>query len=183
MRFSSIIALVVVFAEISDAQIQYTSTGSAAVAAARATAKTLSPTSSVKGKTFDRFVSIFLENTDYDMAAADRKFLASYCVPTKLKYTANLAYLATQGITLSNYLAITHPSQGNYVASVGGALNGITGDSFTRIAPSVKTIVDLLDGKNVSWSEYGEDSPYSGFEGTFVNQKNGANDVSGISLI
>jgi hypothetical protein len=29
----------------------------------------------VKGKTFDRFVSIWLENTDYDKAAADRVFL------------------------------------------------------------------------------------------------------------
>ena len=34
---------------------------------------TLSPTSSVKGKAFDRFVNIFLENADFDVAAADRK--------------------------------------------------------------------------------------------------------------
>jgi len=57
-----------------SAQTQYTSTKKADVEAARATAKTLSPTSSVKGKTFDRFVSIWLENTDYVMAAGDRKF-------------------------------------------------------------------------------------------------------------
>jgi hypothetical protein len=36
-------------------------------------AKTSSPTSNVKGKTFDRFVNIWLENTDYESAAADRK--------------------------------------------------------------------------------------------------------------
>jgi hypothetical protein len=52
---------------------QYTSTASAAVAKAKATALTESPTSNVAGKTFDRFVSIFCENTDYSMAAADRK--------------------------------------------------------------------------------------------------------------
>lgn len=51
---------------------QYTSTGSAAVAKAKATALTESPTSNVAGKTFDRFVSIWCENTDYSMAAADR---------------------------------------------------------------------------------------------------------------
>jgi len=57
----------------TSAQTQYTATNAASVAAARATARTLSPTSSVKGKSFDRFVNIFLENTDFDMAAADRE--------------------------------------------------------------------------------------------------------------
>jgi hypothetical protein len=33
---------------------------------------TSSPTSNIKGKKFDRFVSIWLENQDYDIAAADR---------------------------------------------------------------------------------------------------------------
>lgn len=50
----------------------YTATGTAAVAAAAATAKTSSPTSNVKGKAFDRMVVIWLENTDYAMAAGDR---------------------------------------------------------------------------------------------------------------
>jgi hypothetical protein len=72
------------------AQTQYTSTGTAAVAKARATALTESPTSNVAGKTFDRFVTICtdlhsrclvvdinfepgLENTDYSTAAGDRE--------------------------------------------------------------------------------------------------------------
>lgn len=53
---------------------QYTATGTAEVDAARATAKTLSPTSNVKGKAFDRLAIIWLENTDYDLAAGDREF-------------------------------------------------------------------------------------------------------------
>jgi hypothetical protein len=32
------------------------------------------PVNSIKGKRFDRFVNIWLENTDYAMAASDRKF-------------------------------------------------------------------------------------------------------------
>lgn len=56
------------------AQTQYTSTATDAVAKAAATALTLSPTSDVKGLTFDRFVQIFLENVDYSVAVADRKF-------------------------------------------------------------------------------------------------------------
>ncbi len=36
--------------------------------------------------------------------------------------------------------------------------------------------MDLLEAKGVSWSVYGEDQPYSGFEGNWVNQKTGASD-------
>jgi hypothetical protein len=73
MRFSWSHLAVVALLTTAAAQTPYTATGTAAVSKARATALTLSPTSHVQGKTFDRFVSIFLENTDYDSAAADRE--------------------------------------------------------------------------------------------------------------
>ena len=53
----SLILLSAFFA-VGLAQTQYTSTAAAAVAKARATALTESPTSNVAGKTFDRFVAI-----------------------------------------------------------------------------------------------------------------------------
>lgn len=81
-----------------------TATDTADVYAAQATAKTESPTSHVKGKAFDRYVSIWFENTDYDMAAAD----------------PNFQFFAKKGITLSNLFAVTHPSEPNYMAAVGG---------------------------------------------------------------
>ncbi|KAI0864058.1 phosphoesterase family-domain-containing protein [Xylaria cubensis] len=143
-----------------DPGTMYTATASASIAAARATALTLSPTSNVKGKTFDRFVQIFLENQDYSIAAGD----------------PNLAYLAKKGILLNNYYAITHPSQPNYVVAGGANTHGISDDSFKRISPDTETIVDLLEAAQVSWSIYQEDMPYSGFQGTYPNQKNGAND-------
>ncbi len=77
----------------------YTATSTVDVAAARATAKTLSPVSSVKGKAFDRFAIIWLENTNYELAAGDRTWRGS-----------------PRGITLSNYFAVAHPSEPNYVA-------------------------------------------------------------------
>ncbi|GES65834.1 phosphoesterase-domain-containing protein [Aspergillus terreus] len=147
-------------AAVVHAQSQYTATGTAAVAEAAATALTLSPTSSVVGLTFDRFVQIWLENEDYSAAIKDK----------------NLAYLASLGITLTNYFAITHPSQPNYVAAVGGNTFGITDDSTHYISSSTKTIVDLLEDAGVSWSLYQEDMPYSGFEANYRNQKTGAND-------
>lgn len=73
MHISVLFQAVLGIATTAYAQTQYTSTGTAAVAAAAATAKTLSPVSSVKGKQFDRFVNIWLENTDFAMAAGDRK--------------------------------------------------------------------------------------------------------------
>ncbi|KAI3324443.1 phosphoesterase [Xylariaceae sp. AK1471] len=143
-----------------DPGTMYTATAAASIEAARATALTLSPTSNVKGKTFDRFVQIFLENQDFEIAAGD----------------PNLAYLATKGILLDNYYAITHPSQPNYVVAGGASTHNIVDDSFKRISADTETIVDLLDAATVSWGIYQEDMPYSGFQGTYVNQKNGAND-------
>jgi hypothetical protein len=90
--------------------------------------------------------------------------------------TANLSYLATLGIiTLTDYHAITHPSQPNYIAAAGASTHGVLTDNFNRIDASSKSIVDLLEAGGVSWSVYQEDMPYSGFEGDYVNQQNGAN--------
>lgn len=90
---------------------------------------------------------------------------------------ANLAWLATKGITLENYFAVTHPSEPNYVASHGGDYFGMDNDKQHFIDANVSSIVDLLEANNISWGEYQEDLPYSGFEGyAWVNQDSGAND-------
>ena len=52
-----------------------TATASVSIAAAQATAKTLSPTSNVKGKVFDRIIQIYLETTAYNNTIADRTSL------------------------------------------------------------------------------------------------------------
>ncbi|KAL1584045.1 hypothetical protein WHR41_08176 [Cladosporium halotolerans] len=139
----------------------YTATASADVAAAQATAKTSQPTSHVRGKVFDRFVTIWLENTDYDKAFAD----------------PNLQWLASQGISVNNYFGVTHPSMPNYIASIGGDTFGCDNDDFKQIDANVSTLIDLLEDKGISWSSYQEDMPYSGFEGkAYVNQQTKAND-------
>lgn len=139
----------------------YTSTATADVAKAAATAKTSSPTSHVKGKAFDRLAIIWLENTDYTLAVGD----------------PNLAWLAKKGITLSNYFGVTHPSEPNYVAAIGGDYFGMDNDNFNFIDKNVSTIMDLLDDKGISWGEYQEDMPYSGFEGfSYINQVTKKND-------
>jgi len=74
MRFSRAVAAASLASVAIAAPASPTATDKIDVLAAQATARTESPTSHVKGKVFDRYVSIWFENTDYDMAAADRKY-------------------------------------------------------------------------------------------------------------
>lgn len=122
---------------------------------------TRSPTSDVVGKSFNRFMTIWLENTDYDKAAGD----------------PSLQWVASKGITLENYFAVTHPSEPNYVASVGGEYFGIDNDDPNLLPRNVSSIADLLEDKGITWGMYQEDMPYSGFTGVdFKNPVTKAND-------
>lgn len=72
--------------------------------------------------------------------------------------------------------SVTHPSQPNYAASVGGDIFGMDHDGFVRFPENISTVVDLLDTKGISWGEYQEDLPYPGFPGfNYSNQFNYAN--------
>lgn len=113
----------------------------------------------VKGKAFDRMAIIWLENTDYDLAAGD----------------PNLAWLAKKGISLTNHFAVTHPSMPNYAAAISGDYYGINHDDKINIPSNVSTLVDLLEDKGISWAEYQEDMPSVGFTGNYKNPKTGAN--------
>lgn len=72
MHFSTTVAAAALATMAIAAPALPTATDTADVYAAQATAKSESPTSKVKGKVFDRYVSIWFENTDYAVAAADR---------------------------------------------------------------------------------------------------------------
>jgi acid phosphatase len=78
MRFSSLsaVAALASVAAAVPAPASPTATDAADVYAAQATAQSESPVSKVKGKAFDRFVTVWFENTDYAAAAADRKCLS-----------------------------------------------------------------------------------------------------------
>jgi acid phosphatase len=46
-------------------------------------------------------------------------------------------------------------------------------DDFNQVPANVSTVVDLLDTKGISWGEYQEDMPYTGYTGfNFTNQQN-----------
>ncbi|KAN0112325.1 phosphoesterase domain containing protein [Hyaloscypha variabilis] len=103
----------------------------------------------VPGRAFDRFFTIWLENQDF--SAVDKN--------------SDIAGLAKEGILLTEYYGLTHPSQPNYIASVGGDYFGLNNDGFVRIPQNVSTLVDLFDSKNIEWRGYFEGIPGPGFMG------------------
>lgn len=78
---------------------------------------------------------------------------------------ADIIALAKEGVLLTQYYGLTHPSQPNYIASVGGDYFGLNHDGFVRIPENVSTLVDLLDIKNISWRGYFEGLPGPGYMG------------------
>ncbi|KAF9243720.1 phosphoesterase family-domain-containing protein [Melanogaster broomeanus] len=118
---------------------------------------TITNTPNVPGKVFDRFIQIWLENTNYAEAAANPVF----------------QNLSAQGITLSSYYALTHPSEPNYMAAAGGDFFGLASDALVHVPKNVSTIVNLLEDKDISWSSYQENMPTDGYPGfSFTNPDN-----------
>ncbi|KZV64871.1 hypothetical protein PENSPDRAFT_545676, partial [Peniophora sp. CONT] len=109
-----------------------------------------------KGKVFDRIVQIWLENTNFATANSTAAFRA----------------LANQGVLMSHYYALTHPSQPNYMATIGGSFWGAADDNSHTIPSNIGTMIDLLEAGGVSWAAYAESLPYDGFNGTEFSSTN-----------
>jgi hypothetical protein len=117
----------------------------------------------VPGRSFRRFIQIWLENTDYNVAASS---------PTFQK-------LAKQGITLSSYLSLTHPSEPNYISAISGDFWGLGGDDYYHIPDNITTVVDLLEKKGITWATYQENMPRDGWL-TDYTQQNYVNTSAGL---
>ncbi|KAI8329924.1 phosphoesterase family-domain-containing protein [Chlamydoabsidia padenii] len=90
------------------------------------------------GRYFDRVVIFIFENENYKTVHNDAYF-------GKLASKHN-------GIELSNYFALTHPSQPNYIGLISGSTSGTFLDFESKI--NRNSIVDLLEAKNISWKSY-----------------------------
>lgn len=106
-----------------------------------------SPAETQGGKYFDRAVFVLFENTNYADAARQPFFNE----------------LSKSGAHFSNFTALTHPSQGNYIALTSGSLNGVTGNG--RYDLKVTSIADLLEDKGLTWKVYAEGYPGNCFTG------------------
>lgn len=110
------------------------------------------------GRYFDRIITVVFENTNYQDALAQPFF----------------KMLANGGANFTNFLAMTHPSQGNYIALTSGSLHGVTGDG--KVTLDVNNIVDLLEARGLTWKVYAENFPggcYTGAaKGRYVRKHN-----------
>lgn len=92
---------------------------------------------------FKKVLIIILENTDYKEALA-------------LPY---LAKLAERGALLTDYHAVAHPSQPNYIALVAGATLGVKDDERVDLSSTTRHLGDLLEEKGKSWASYAQGYP------------------------
>jgi len=110
----------------------------------------------VSGKAFNRFTQVWIENTDFEVASTSTAFIE----------------LAKQGILLTQSYAVTHPSEPNYAASIGGDFWGMGDDDFYNIPSNISTVIDLLEAKNISWATYQENLPTDGYAGFNFTEPN-----------
>lgn len=92
---------------------------------------------------FRKVMIVILENTDYEKAMAQ----------------PYLAKLAERGALLTNYHAVTHPSQPNYIALVAGDALGNTDDERVDFPAKTRHLGDLLEAKKKTWAVYAEGYP------------------------
>ncbi|KAG0327210.1 hypothetical protein BG000_001043 [Podila horticola] len=95
----------------------------------------------VPGDSFDKFFMIVFENMDYRKVAANPYFSS----------------LAKKGNLLTNYHAITHPSQPNYIAMISGSTQGCKDNKDYNFES--KNLIDILEPKDISWKAYQENYP------------------------
>ncbi|KAF8344362.1 phosphoesterase family-domain-containing protein [Amanita rubescens] len=131
------------------------------------------------GKVFKYFMQIWLENQVRSILQTSD----SFSTPTGLRDVRcppPIPIRAANGILLTNYNGITHPSEPNYVAASAGTNFGITNDDYYDIPADEKTIFDLLEAKGLKWKSYNEEIPapgwtgYSAYGGAYVRKHNPA---------
>jgi hypothetical protein len=91
-------------------------------------------------RTFDRIFIIMLENE----------------LESTVRQDPFMLELESQGVRLSDYHGVAHPSQPNYLAMLAGV--PIVADDTCQDIDRTN-LVDLLEAKGVSWRAYLEDLP------------------------
>lgn len=99
------------------------------------------------GSHFKRVLFIIFENTDYETALQQPYFQK----------------LTSQGALLQNMMGMVHPSQGNYLALLGGDFFGVRNDNPVDLDQT--NLVDLLEKSGYSWKGYMENYPGNCFKG------------------
>ena len=107
----------------------------------------ISPTRAPALPSFRKVFVIVLEN-----AAAEKALKQPY-----------LASLLPIGAYLSQFFALAHPSQPNYIAMTSGSTHGVSGNEPVDLA--VRHLGDLLEARNLRWRQYAAGYPGGCFLG------------------
>ncbi|MEO7063878.1 MAG: alkaline phosphatase family protein [Dokdonella sp.] len=101
---------------------------------------------------FDHVIVVVMENHGYAqiVGSADAPYINS---------------LAASGANFTNYHAITHPSQPNYIALFSGDTHGVTDDSCPKNFTGVANLGSQLIGAGLSFTGYSEGLPQAGYTG------------------
>lgn len=105
-------------------------------------------------KNIDHVIVVVLENTDYEQA---------------LKQPFQ-TLLTSHGALLTNYFALTHPSQPNYIGLIAGDMLGV--DSDANFDLNTTMLIDLLEKAGKTWKVYAEDYPGDA-ENCFLQSRRG----------
>jgi len=81
--------------------------------------------------------------------------------------------LMKKGANLTNYHAIEHPSQPNYIDLFSGSNQGVTGDRVPRKTFTAPNLASELADKNLTFKGYSEGMPSVGFNGPSTNDPSG----------
>ncbi len=100
------------------------------------------------GTNFNKVLIVVFENTDYSQAVKQPYFSS----------------LMKEGSLATNYFALMHPSQPNYVALIGGSTFGVRDDR--NVTLDQRHLGNLLEDAKKSWKVYAEDYPGNCFLGS-----------------
>ena len=141
------------------------------------TAPTLAPPASAV-PSYSHIFMIMMENTDYNEVANN---------PTDTPY---MHTLMSEGATMSNYHAVYHPSDENYMAIAGGATYATGATYWPNIKDPDENIGDELTAAGKSWKAYEQgmgtpcntttqyDSYYEPDDAPFINYTDVANNAA-----
>jgi PKD repeat protein len=114
-------------------------------------------TATVTGSDFDHVVTILMENNGLcNILTTTVGGCSGSGAGTYMTSLAGLYGLAT------HYTAITHPSEPNYLALIGGSTFGYTSDGNCCYMISSPNIVDRLESAGLTWQAFAEGSSGSG---------------------
>ena len=82
--------------------------------------------------------------------------------PTQLTQAPYIRHLASQGASLTNMFAETHPSQPNYIALFSGSTQGVSSDAVPTKQISAPSLGGQLIAKGLTFAGFSEDLPAAG---------------------